>query len=251
MNSAKLNSHKEISDIDGVRLLSPREILSLELQHIEVPPDTEVRFTPANREYVNCFAQTRLTSYKDLQILGLVPRRLSEEKVRQAIAEDDREVYDLTTKMLQVEKIQCGCNPSIENSSFRRNPVRTMYNDFRKTHNPRLAEVLSDHYSTHITWDEPVPAIVRKWTMYIHFPRSILLAIAGDIIIHRHGILSLASGSKSLMAWNIWIHKTGTIKKGDSYVKILANSINHFEDFLDSIRVDVLRKVNVSWQRED
>jgi hypothetical protein len=177
-----------------------------------------------------------------------VPRRLPEDRVRQALAVDDAEAYEFAGRMLQQSRSECACaNGAAQMPSSRGSPLRTIYNRIRKTHNPALARVLSDHYNMPIAWDTAIPAIVRKWTLFLRYNPDVTVAALGDIIIHRNATLAVAATSKSLMAWNVWIHKTGRLVQQGSYLKLWANSISHFADFLDSLRVDAARKIAPIW----
>jgi hypothetical protein len=130
---------------------------------------------------------------------------------------------------------------------LRGNPIRTTYNGIRKRHNPALARLLSDHYGTQMSWDTPVPAIVRKWVIFLRLNPEIIITLLGDITIHRNATLAVAASSKSLMAWNIWIHTTGRLVAHGSYLKVWANSINRFTDFLSSAVIDAAHKIAPLW----
>lgn len=231
-----------------VRVLAAKDALRLELRPIEVPENAELLLSPAHPEYAPSFARIRLRSYEDLQTLGLVPRRLAEEKVRQAIAADDAEVYELSGKMLQQSVRDCSCSSGGAHAPMSRgNPIRATYNNIRKRHNPALARLLSDHYGTQVSWDTPLPAILRKWVISLTLYPEIILACFGDVTVHKNATLAVAASTKSLMAWNIWIHKTGRLVAHGSYLKVWANSINRFTDYLSPGVVDAARKIAPLW----
>lgn len=169
--------------------------------------------------------------------------------MRQAMAADDGEVYNLAAKMLQQSHGECGCsNRATHVSLSRGSPIRTIYNSIRKRHNPALTRVLSDHYGTQMSWDTPVPAIVRKWVAFLPpHPAEPLIALAGDIIIHKNATLAVAASPKSLMAWNIWIHTTGRLVQQGSYLRIWANSINRFTDFMSVATINTSKEIGPIW----
>ncbi len=248
MNTEIADQDRREEGCPEVRLLTAKDALRLELRPIEVPENAEILLSPANPEYASCFARVRLKSYEDLQTLGFVPRRLAEEKVRQAMAADDGEVYDLAGKMLRQSSGECGCSKGAAHVTvLRGSPIRSVYNNIRKRHNPALARVLADHYGTQMAWDTPVPAIVRKWVVAVRLNPEIIIALLGDITIHKNATLAVAASSKSLMAWNIWIHTTGRLVQQSSYLKIWANSINRFTNFLSPAVIDAAKKITPIW----
>lgn len=248
MNTESADQHGREEGCPEVKLLTAKDALKLELRPIEVPENAEILLSPANPEYASGFARVRLKSYEDLKTLGFVPRKLAEEKVRQAMAADDAEVYDLAGKMLRQSSGECGCSKGATHSSMLRgSPIRGVYNSIRKRHNPALARVLADHYGTQMAWDTPVPAIVRKWVVAVRLNPEIIIALLGDITIHKNAKLTVAASLKSLMAWNIWIHTTGRLVGQGSYLKIWANSINRFTGFLNLTVVDAARKIAPLW----
>lgn len=216
-----------------VKLYSAKEMLRREARNIEVPENAELLLSPSHPELASYFAQIRLQSYEDLQLLGFVPRKLSEEKIRRAIAADDDEVYKIASAAPQVtHACECMNEVSLTRRSSFSSGLRTAYNAIRKAHNLALARLLSDHYNTSIPWDDPVPRIVRRWVSSldarIYSGFGILIALTADITINRNATLKTDKSMKSLLANNIWIHRTGRLVQQGSYMKIWANSIRTF-----------------------
>lgn len=248
MNTEGTDRTRSEEGCQDVRLLAAKDALRSELRPIDVPENTEFLLSPSDPEYASSFARVRVRSYEDLQTLGFVPRRLAEEKVRQAIAADDREVYELASRMPRQSSGDCGCSESPTYASTSRgSPIRTAYNSIRKRHNPTLSRVLADHYGSQITWDAAVTAIARKWTVAVKLNPEIILVLLGDITINKNATLAVAPNSKSLLAWNIWIHTTGRLVGQGSYLKIWANSVNRFPNFLNIAAVEAARKIAPVW----
>jgi hypothetical protein len=214
-----------------------------------VPDNAEVVLSAANREFASFFARVRLKSYADLQLLGFVPRRLAEDKVRQAMATDDEDALRLAAG-LQREG-DCGCNdarPVLPASRMRGSTLRSVYNRIRKRHNPALARVLSDHYHTLWPWDSPVAAIMRKQVAALNLSTwELLLTVAADITIKSNATLWVGAGVQALLAHNIWIHSTGKLIQQGSYLKLWANSINHFSGSLNLSAVAAASKIGPIW----
>ena len=227
--------------------MSAREVLGLEPRPLVVPEDQEMVLSPDNPNFARSFARVQLKSYADLQLLGLVPRHLSEDKVRKAISADDAEVYQMATRALSLST-PCDCSG---HAALTKRPLgRTRYarlTTVAQAHHPALAAVLADHYGTHVAWDEPVSSIVRNWTFALRVGSLVHIALLGDITINKNATLTVASPAKSLLAWNIWIERTGRLLQQGSYLKIWANSMNRFRHF-DLEAVNAAARIAPVWQ---
>lgn len=248
MNSEDIERQPRDEACVEIKLYTAKDALKREASRIEVPENTEMLLSPTNREFASYFAQVEIKSYEDLQLLGFVPRRLSEEKVRQAIAADDDEVYKIaSSSMAQKSAHDCNCG---NQDAYAEKPygssLRTNYNSIRKRHNPALARLLSDHLNTHVSWDDPSASIVRKWALSSRI-RAISSLLFEDITINRNATLAVAANTKSLLAHNIWIHQTGRLVQQGSYLKIWANSINTFSGFVSITAADAARKIAPPW----
>lgn len=225
----------------SIKLCTAKEALRHEARKIEVPENVDLAMSPTHPELFNSFVRVRLNSYEDLQLLGFVPRKLPEEKVRQAISSDDDEVYKMAINLSRQAPSDCECTNPHERipSSFGHN-LRGVYNGIRKAHNPSLAKLLSDHFSTHIPWDDPIAGITRKWALYLdsRFSAVILAVILLDITINRGASFTVDANVKSFLAHNIRIHRTGRLIQEGGYMKIWANSMTTFLDFSDVVTQD-------------
>jgi hypothetical protein len=229
-------------------VMSAREVLGLEPRPLVVPDDQEMVLSPDNPQFARSFARVHLKTYADLQLLGLVPRHLSEDKVRKAISADDAEVYQMATRALSLATpCDCSGHAASDQAAARSNPLRSAYNRLRKHHHPALAAVMADHYGTHVAWDEPVSSIVRNWTSALRVGSLVHVALLGDITINKNATLTVASPAKSLLAWNIWIERTGRLVQQGSYLKIWANSMNRFRHF-DLEAATAAAKISPVWQ---
>jgi hypothetical protein len=219
----------------SIKLCTAKEALRHEARNIVVPENVDLTLSPSHPELLNYFVRVPLKTYEDLQLLGFVPRKLSEEKVRQAIAADDEEAYKLSGTLSPQAPSDCECKNTLPRASSYSQNLRSIYNGIRKTHNPSLARLLSDHFSTHITWDDPVAGITRKWALYLdsRLSKVLLVAILMDITINRGASLAVDANVKSFLAHNIQIHRTGRLIQQGSYMKIWANSMTTFLDFTD------------------
>lgn len=248
MRNENVSPNVDKNNDSEVRIFTAKEAVMRERIDIEVPENSEIVLSPSNPEFKPHFARVVLRTYDDLRILGFIPRGLADDKVRQAIAEDDAEVYDLACKMIRHSPNTCSCSgETIHAPASHGNPIRGIYNGFRKRHNPSLARLLSDHYGSPIAWDGTIPVTVRKWATSIYLKPEILLILSGDIKINKNSTLSLSSNSKLLLAWNIWIHSTGKLISNGSYIKIWANSINHFNYVVDVQALNSARNITPVW----
>lgn len=227
-----------------VELCAVEEALRRTVRQVVVSEDAELLMSPSNPELANCFVQVHLKSYKDLQLLGFVPRKLSEEKVRQAIADDNDEVYKLASSMASqlLPYDYCECqNQSARTSMSSRGSLRSIYARSRKDHNPALGRLLSDHFGAYVPWDAPLASITRNWLAILDnrlydINKALPIALVEDITINRNASLTVDPNLKSLLARNVWIHRSGRLLLKGSYIKIWANSIQSFLG-IESIRL--------------
>ncbi|PEA03841.1 hypothetical protein [Bacillus cereus] len=233
--------------IEEIKLYSAVEALEREARRIEVPENTELLLTPTDRELSSFFSRVQIKSYTDMQILGLIPQGLAEEKVRHAIITDDQEAYKIaTTTMPYWTTRNCECEGGGTDStrSFGKN-IRLTYNDIRKDHNLALANLLSDHYGTHVAWDSSIVSMISRWQKFIGW--EILVLLAEDIIINANATLKVDSRNRNmvLLAHDIWFHETSQLVQQCRYLKIWANSINSFYNIIPVGRIE--RKITPPW----
>lgn len=210
--------------------LAAKEAIRQATRTIEVQENSELHLSPSNDGFADCFVQVQINSYEDLQILGLIPRGLTEEKVRRAVTDDDDEAYRMVSNSLQLSNRNCNCmkrNGQIP--KMHRDNFKQAYTSIRRNHQPALAKILSAHYNRSIRWDAPIAIITKRWYDYLNLPisKALLIALAKDIIIHNTAILTVASSIKSLLAHNIIIYKTGKLVQQGKYLKIWASSITY------------------------
>jgi len=232
-------------------VLAPREVLRRETHRLEVPEGSEQVLCPTNREQAGRFFRARIESYADLQTLGFVPRRLAEDKVRHAVAEDDRVVFERVSSCAQLPS-PCGCSGSDHAAAGRTTPLRHAYNAERKRHHPALARLLSDHLGAAVEWDSPVAATTRRWLTAAKASTVIIGLLLQDIVIHRNAQLSVAAAAKSLFAHDIFIHRTGRLVQQGGYLRIWANSIHRFNDIVVSAElIAQVKRTSASWLLND
>jgi hypothetical protein len=219
------------SIVDNVSVCSAREVVKRHGPNIEVAEGSQLSFSPSNPEFVRAFARVKLTVFADLQTLGFVPRRLSEDKIRHAIDADNDAAYKFATTQLGFATTDgdCHCGGAPPTFSLR---LREAYRGVRRDHHPALARTLSDHYGTRFSWDDPVPRLVAQWVSYFderaRLERPFLVALLEDITIHRNAILAVDPSLRALYANDIWIHRRGTLSHRGAYVRIWANRIQSF-----------------------
>jgi hypothetical protein len=233
-------------------VLAPREVLRRDAHRLEVPEGTEHMLCPGNREQQGRFFRTQIQSYADLQTLGFVPRRVSEDKMRQAVAEDDRAVFERVASCAP-PPAPCGCSGSKDGAApSRTTPLRQAYNTARKSHHPALARLLSDHRGTAVEWDAPLAATTRRWLVAAKSQVVIVGVLLQDIVIHRNAQLSVAAATKSLLAHDIFIHRTGRLVQQGGYMRIWANSIQRFNDIVVSAElIATVKRTSANWLVND
>lgn len=237
-------------------LTPAREVLRRETHRLDVPDNSEQLLCPSNREHAGRFFRTQLQGYGDLQVLGLIPRRLSEEKLRQAVVDDDRTVFERVSALhtLAGGASPCGCVGSshASDAASRASPLRLAYNAARKRHHPAVARLLSDHLGSEVDWDAPLAATTRRWFLSAKSRSVIVGVLLNDIVIHRNAQLSIAPAAKSLFAHDIFIHRTGRLVQQGGYLRIWANSIHRFNDIVVSAElIAAARRTSAGWLLND
>lgn len=213
---------------------SVKEVLSRSTDNLVVPDGQTIEFTPSNRELSQHFARVRLTAFEDLQLLGFVPRGLREEDVRKAIASDDDQAYRMAAASISTLTHDCTCSPRHDTVADR---LVAAHRQARRSNNPALARLLSDHYRADIAFHDPLPVLTRNWISYFdtkrHFDAGIVISLLTDVTIHRNAVLATDRTVKTLLARNIWIHRSGQLLQRGSYMRIWAHTISRFLDFED------------------
>lgn len=235
MNTESVEGKKFDNVCAAIKLCTAKDALRREVKQIVVPENTELPLSPSHPELANCFVRVPLESYEDLQLLGYVPRKLHEEKVRQAITADNEEVYRLASSMasqLPPHDCECGDQSAPTYESFT-GGLRAIYNRTRKTHNPALGRLLSDHFSADVPWDDPIATItlnsVSRLDQRVFLDKPVLVALTDDITINRNASLIVDASLESLLANNIQIHRRGRLVLQGSYIKIWASSVGSFD----------------------
>lgn len=221
---------------------SVKELLNRPTESLVVPDGQTIEFAPDKREFAHYFARVRLTVFEDLQLLGLVPRGLREDAVRQAIGSDEEQAYRTAAASLGALTHDCTCAPRRDRLSDR---LAATYRQARRSNNPALARMLSEHYQTDIAFHDPLPALVRNWVRYFdtkrHFDAGIATSLFTDVTIHRNAVLATDRTLKLFLAGTIWIHRSGQLLQQGSYLRIWAHTIARFLDIRDiatTVRVD-------------
>lgn len=234
---------------NAVPTMTVREALAREPRPIEVPDGETFELSPRSRDGAAFVQQVKLQSFADLQALGLVPRRLAEDKVRQAVKADDDLAFQMSLqRQPAAAEAPCGCGghsaPARPGAG-----LRGTYESIRRGLHPALAAVMSDHLGTQVAWDSPAVSIVRRWLQTAAVSKALLVALAEDITINRNATLVVDPSLRNLLARHIYIHTTGQMVYGGGYLKVFANSIQAF-----SFRIlasDAVRAAKPIWALND
>jgi hypothetical protein len=214
---------------------SASEALHREVVGLEVEDDEELELSPARRGHEKYFARIRLESFEDLQVLGLVPRRLKQQQVLDAIAEDDEQAFNLGSERMRKGQAAvaapCNCHGDAHSAPTFAEELRDSVRHVRQSYNPALARVLSNHFGVEFRWDSMLAKSVRGWVRRYHPGIDIIAHLFEDITIGKNAKLVLTQASTSLLARAIRIHQTGKLVHSGGYLRIWANSIERFEDF--------------------
>lgn len=221
-------------DMNEIKLCSAYEALNQETRNIEVPENKTLTLSPANRELAGAFSRVPLESFKDLQLLGFIPSGLDEEKIRNAISNDDDENYRiaLTTPNWNTRKCSCEGHGTEDSKSVGQD-FHFTYTNIRERYHPALANLLSEFYRTRISADSPLASNIKKfitkWDRLRYENNIAISTIFKDIVINRGATLIIPPINTSLLAHNIWFHQTANMIHQGGYLKIWASAIHTFK----------------------
>lgn len=237
-------------DLAHLTPCTPAEALRREPVSLEVDDDTQLALSPMRRSQHRYFARVRLSGFADLQVLGLVPRRIKEQAVRTAIASDDEQALRLATDRLARggarPPARCGCagegagegeaeqRPGPQRASFTQE-LDAAYREIRRDYHPALARVLSEHHGVELAWNSPLAASVKGWASKVSRESLSLVGLFQDITIGRKATLELTPASRVLLARSIRIHREGRLVHRGAYLRLWANSIESYLDLLPAI----------------
>ena len=231
-----------------VDLLPAAELLRRDRFTLDVAEDEEVTLTPDDDRFVRGLARVRVESFDDLSILGLVPRGIGEERIREAIAADDMATHELAASRPDPggsAGYGCGCcgetalgeDPAsaltrADSSLGVRDVGDRLYRRLRTFHHPALAQVLSERYHTEIQRNDPLASVVHKWVTKFDTDRlritPLFASIWQDITVRRGGRLTLDKGLSLMYARHLRIHRQGRLIQQGNYTKIWAASVESY-----------------------
>ncbi len=242
----------DAASFEGCENIEPDEIatfLKRDRQDIDVEEDESFRLSPDNKRCNGVFATVRPRKFEHLQALGFVPAGLAETKVREAMRADDDAVLTMAMRTPHSGSAGCDCDSHSAGvtTPMQGSPIRQAYDRIRKTYNPALGTVLSSHNNARVAWDSPVAIATRKWVdVLVHSPVIVIAAVL-DITIARNATMTVETSVKSLLAYNIWIHSTGSFVHRGGYLKIWANRLDRYRILQhDAIKVEA-RKIPPVW----
>lgn len=168
-----------------------------------------------------------LERYRDLQLLGIVPRDLEEDVFTDAVRADDAAVLE---HILAHPEQDSNCQCHSETALARESAMRRQYETVRKSFNPKLAEVMSKAARVRFDWDAALVGVARKRYLSLALKPEILVLLARDIRINRSSTMMLDKQTRLLLAHNIYIHDSGTLATRGGYLRIWANSVSRWNE---------------------
>lgn len=189
---------------------------------IEVPARASETFGPFERKYARGFRIAALTSFRDLQLLGLVHRELREEHAIQAVRADERECRDARVRSAPRhhgdESGSCSCTtavPRIGNASR-----RDFQNHLIELLEPMIGGVLTAIHPVVIHTFHHVSAWARRPSQYL-----LGLVALENITIGDHATLTGSPTVSALYANNITIGVEGRLSFASGAVKVRCKEL--------------------------
>lgn len=194
---------------------------------IEVPNGAVDTFGPFERKYAEGFRIAKISSFKDLQMLGFVHADVREEHVVQAIRADERTYRDLLVRARQSpirragesQEARCTCgSPHNEENVL---PRRHVQNHLIDVLQPLVGDTLT---SIH-------PLVIHTYhnaKNWLTRPAPVLVGIflLEDITIGDHAVLTATPSVRGLYARNITIGKEGRLCFTGGSVKVRCNMLS-------------------------
>lgn len=200
-------------------LKAPREDLTVE-------EGMEVRLEPENQGLVRGRHVVEVRTFEDLQGLSLVPERLSERDVSEAIKLDDEEARTVAREQLARNHAACVHAPMVEAPPklAYRSELNRVYTGVRKSYNPHLAEVMSGVATTPYAFHDLHVAVTRGWYTAVTLNAAMLKAyvvwLFKDVTIGKNATLTLGAKEKVLHCGDLRIHVGGKLLISGSGVKV-------------------------------
>lgn len=216
---------------ENLPVYHPEEALRRDLVDLLVDDEAEMQLAANRSECRDYFARVHANSVHDLQILGLVPRGLREEELKQAMSQDDRAAFETAREISSrgvAPSCACGATPDAAHIPYGANVALT-YAAVRKAFNPALAALLSTHQKTTFRWDSIHTQAVRGWLDRLNKVVAevpVLIALFRDIRVGHNSRVVLDPQCAQLFARGIYIHKTGTLVHQSGYLRIWASEIS-------------------------
>ncbi len=230
---------EQVHGLRALPVLRPDELLRRPLADLIVEDGAELH-VHAKGTYADYFARVHVNSVVDLQTLGFVPRGLREETLKQAVKEDDKTAYETARQIMSRDGWrECSCEAKSGVHSSHSASLLSLYRRVRRTANPALAALLSDHQGAEFRWDSIHVQSVKGWLDRASDALSrsaLVLSLFNDICIGRQSRLVLDSDCVELFARGIYIHRSGTLVHRGGYLRIWAGQIARYEDWLTTVR---------------
>lgn len=217
-------SGPELKPVSAAAALKQKrdDLIVKESKEIEIGPEGD---------YARYFQRVRLTSFKDLQSMSMIPQGLDEKKVIDAIARDNDAAFEAAQRAPADGARGCGCEGSeTEAASGNSKPgatLRARYSGLRRSFHPHLAKLLTEVYRREVSWDHILATQVYRLVDRLTVAKAVDLGsiLMKDIVVQKNSTLNVAASSQLLWANNIRIHTGGKIVTPGSYLKIQCVSI--------------------------
>lgn len=263
MTDGTEDDEETIRGFNDLKPYSAVEALSRTPAALEVADDEDLELSPAKRGHEKYFARVRLERLEDLQVLGLVPRRLKMQTIREAISADDEQARNIGEQRMRQGEARakapcgchgaeaatsaspCGCHGTSRTATSFSQDLRSMVQHVRHDYHPELARVLTNHYGIDFRWDSALAVSIHGWVRRFRPDIHVIVNMFEDITVGRNARLVLKAQSTSLLARAIQIHRTGTLVHRGGYLRIWANSIDRFDGF-----PGVISWKNIIWALE-
>lgn len=170
-----------------------------------------------------------ISSFRDLQLLGYVPRALAQKEVYKSIQSDDQRASAISDQQLERGARPCECAGN-EKATVKFGTERPdqRWRSIRSQSQHNLAQLLCAHYKIPFQPNHLIAGNVWNWVTRLEHKKRIILPafVLKDIVIGPLSTFRLNDAVQQIvLARNIYIHSTGKFITGSGYTRIWANSV--------------------------
>jgi len=219
-------------EIRSVNIKEIKDILSAKRESIVIEEDKEENVGPEG-DFSNYYHWTEIKSLTDLMELEIIPKGIDEEKIVQAIEEDDEKSLNVMHNYLQTHYVPIRnyeggkSNEHILSRDKYFEEARMAYRAIREMNNIRLSQQIGGLSGTKIEPNSTLLNGIRHWVDKINKKQIVnwRLLLADDITIGHNSTMNVSHFTDEILARNIRMHKNSKMVIKSPFITMRCTSI--------------------------